>query len=301
MATITYRHFNDDGWFDEDGYSKPTLAYYLLEENGVEFAYRPEFKNYCIAIDVEDGIEEVVIPDEISIAGVGNCIVKECWTAIRNTDKLRKIKKLSIGQNVSNIGFWEYSQLERLTIPEKWKDSIESFVENSPSLHSITIKGSTKEEHIDVGKIKKIENEIEVKHQKEEEEHKKYLEKKEQEEKYKDFDSYTKKMSAFSTWYPMIICAIPYLILAFKQMANIGGFWQFLGWCAVVIGLFIGWAIACIISFYAGYASKDNIIVKMLCPIVAIPLSWFLFMIGLNIMTIISSCSLYGIMDPRFL
>lgn len=301
MATITYRHFNDDGWFDEDGYSKPTLAYYLLKENGVEFAYRPKFKDYCIAIDIEDGIEEVVIPDEISIAGVGNCAVKECWTAFRNTDKLKGIKKLSIGKNVSKIDFWEYRQLESLTIPETLRSSVETFVENSPSLRSITIHGNEKDDYINVGKIRMIESDIKIKHQKEEEEHKKYLEEKEQEEKYKDFDSWMKKSSGGSAWYISIICAIPYLLLAISSMTKIDGFWHFLGWCAIVFGLVIGWFIAVILSFYAEYTSKDNVFVKIFCPIATIPLSWILLMLGVNILSLVSSCSLLGILDPRFL
>ena len=120
-------------------------------------------------------------------------------------------------------------------------------------------------------------------------------------EKYKDFSSYTNKMSNLSTWYLTIICAIPYLYVAIKTTNNVDGFWSFLGWGCLVFGLLIGWFIACILSFYTGYAYKDNFLIKLFCPIVTVPLSWILLMIGANILALISSCSLLGFLDPRFL
>ena len=301
MATITYRHFNDDGWIDEEGHSSPTLAYMLLEENGVEFAYRPAFKTYCQAIDIDEGVENVVIPDEIEISGVGKCIVKECWTAIRSTDKLRKIKQLTIGKNVSKIGFWQYNQLERLTIPESLRSSIDTFIEQSPELVSITVKGDGKDEHITPGKIRMIEADNIVKRQKEEKEKERIQKEKEHEEKFRDFSNYKKKMSSISAWYLAIVCAIPYLYVAGVWLTKINGFGEFIGWCVVLFGLFIGWAMACYMSFYAEYISEDNVLVKLFCPIVTVPLSWIILFIGVNILTLFTSCSLWGILDPRFL
>lgn len=301
MATITYRHFNDDGWIDEDGYSSPTLAYMLLEENGVTFAYRPTFKTYCQAIDIEDGVEEVVIPDEIEISGVGKCIVKECWTAIRSTDKLRKIKQLTIGKNVSKIGFWQYDQLERLTIPESLRSSIDTFIEQSPELVSITVKGDGKDEHITPGKIRMIEADNIVKRQKEEKEKERIQKEKEHERKYKDFSSYLKYEPEKTPWYHLIICAIPYLIVAIRSFSIVDGFWDIIPLGVLLFGFLIGWGIAVCLSLYAKYISEDNILVSVFCPIITVPLSWIILFIGINILTLFTSCSLLGIMDPRFL
>lgn len=300
MATI-YKNVNDEAYLDEDGYISHSLGYMLLKENGVVFQYRPEFKTYCIAVDIEENVEDVVIPDEIYIGGVGNCAVKECWTALRKTEKLRKIKRLSIGKNVTEIGFWQYDQLERLTIPESLNDSIETFIDHSPELVSIIVKGNEKDDYYSAGKIRMIESDNKVKRQREEEDRKKRQREKELEEKYKDFSSYTNKMSNLSTWYLTIICVIPYLYVAIKTTNNVDGFGSFLGWGCLVFGLLIGWFIACILSFYTGYAYKDNFLIKLFCPIVTVPLSWILLMIGANILALISSCSLLGFLDPRFL
>ena len=66
-------------------------------------------------------------------------------SVLTETEKLRKIKRLSIGKNVTEIGFWQYDQLERLTIPESLNDSIETFIDHSPELVSIIVKGNEKD------------------------------------------------------------------------------------------------------------------------------------------------------------
>lgn len=302
MAIITYRHFNEDGWADEDGYSSPTLAYMLLEENGVIFAYRPTFKTYCQAIDIEEGVLDVIIPDEIDISGVGKCIVKECWTAIRSTDKLRKIKSLTLGKNVTEIGFWEYNQLERLTIPESLRYKIDVFLENSPELIRITVKGSEKDEYITPGEIRMMESENKVKRQNEEKEREEKQKEKEHEEKYKDFSSYLNyEPEKNNPWYHIIMCGIPYLVVAIKSFSTVDEFWDIIPWGILVFGFLIGWAIAVFLSLYAKYLSEDNILVTILCPLITLPLSWIILFIGINILTLFSSCSLLGILDPRFL
>ena len=301
MAKITYRHFNDDGWIDEDGYSSPTLAYILLEENEVIFAYRPSMKNYCIAIDINEGVENVIIPDDIYIEGVGNCIVKECWTAIRNTDNLRKIKRLSIGKNVSNIGFFQYDHLEKLTIPESLENKIDTFIEQSPELAYITVKGDEKDKTFMPSEIRMRESDNKVKHQREERERERIQKEQEHKEKYKDFSSYLNKMSSFSAWYLAIVCAIPYILIAINMFKHINGFSGFFAWCILIVILFIGWAIACIISFYAEFISEENAFVQIFCPIFTVPISLVILFIGVNILTLITSGSLWGILDPRFL
>lgn len=301
MATITFKHYDDDAYFDMDTTPSMLVDYMLLEENGVEFMYKKWGWSRCIATGIKDGVESVSIPDKIYIEGMGNYEVKECWTEDRKrtTNNLQKIKDLSIGSNINKIGFWDYEQLERLTIPICLEEYIETFIEYSPNLKQITIKGTenAKDEVITTEQI--IKKRILRKQQEEERERKRKEE--ERLAKYKTFDTYMKGTSNVLKWYYTIFCAIPYINFAAKETAMIDGFWTFLGWCAVVMGATIGWIIAWMLSLYAGRLSKDNKFVLIFCPIVTIPLSWILLNIGLNLLSLYSSCSLIGIMDPRFL
>ena len=303
MATITFRHYDDDAYFDIE--SGLPLDYMLLEENGVEFLYKPWWGRRCIATGIKDGVESVSIPNEICIEGMGNYAVEECWTedGKQATSNLREIKDLSIGSNINKIGFWDYEQLERLTIPTCLKECIERFIEYSPNLKQITIKGmeNAKDEIITTEQIIKKRKQINVLRKQQEEERIRKRKEEERLAKYKTFDTYMKGTSKVLIRYYMILCAIPYINFAAKETTMIDGFWTFLGWCAVVMVSTIGWFIACTLSLYAGRLSKDNKFVLIFCPIVTIPLSWILLNIGLNILSLYSSCSLIGIMDPRFL
>ena len=305
MATITFKHYDDDAYFDMDTTPSMLVDYMLLEENGVEFMYKQWGGRRCIATGIKDGVESVSIPNKIYIEGMGNYEVKECWTedGKRTTNNLQKIKDLSIGSNINKIGFWDYEQLERLTIPTYLKECIERFIEYSPNLKQITIKGmeNAKDEIITTEQIIKKRKQINVLRKQQEEERIRKRKEEERLAKYKTFDTYMKGTSNVLKWYYIILCAIPYMFFVVKETAHIHSFGMFLGWCAVVIVSTIGWIIACTLSLYAGRLSKDNKFVLIFCPIVTIPLSWILLNIGLNILSLYSSCSLIGIMDPRFL
>lgn len=322
MSKLKYKHYDD---YDYDG---PILLSIEMEENGVIYTYKIGDKT-CYVSGVEEGVENVVIADEIRVDGFGICPVVRWGIPLFDKDCVRNVKSIELGRNIKEFDelsiselkhleklvipetiekfhrFGKCDNLKKITLPDKFKIDWDEFSWSHPKLQKITLlhEGSCRE--IGEKEISSMRYSYQRKVDKEEfdritEEKKKEEEKKRQE-----------GIRTFTDRYITIVCAVPYIwaiVNAFRNMVNyeLGGFeilMQLIAVCVLAFGLIIAWIIAVMSAMYLTELTNRKILTALFVPILTVPFSWIVFNIFLGLFTAFSSCSsgFNGIIDPRFI
>ena len=325
MARLKYRHY--DEYFDYDGPSRFLLAI-DMEENGVIYTYNVKDKQ-CYVSEIDEGVENVVIADEIRVDSVGICPVVRWGIPLIDRKCVSNVKSIELGKNLkefNELTTSELDNLERLVIPEsiekfppftkcnnlkeitmpaKFSMDLERFSWEHPKLQKVTLLHEGNRTEI-------MSRELDAKRQS----YRIKLEKAEYdritEEKRIEKDKLRQKRKEnFIGWYAMIICAIPYLWAisnVFRNMVDYDSdFWDLINQLFIAAfltaGLIAGWLIAVAGIIFISERSDWKISLALVLPIITIPLSYIVLSIAFALLTVFNSCSsgFYGIIDPRFI
>jgi hypothetical protein len=323
MAKLKYKHY--DEYIDYDG---PTLLAISMEENGVIYTYRLRDKE-CYVSEIEEGVDNVVIADEIRVDSVGICPVvrwgiplidRKCVSNVKSielgknlkkfndltTSDLENLERLVIPESIEKFPpFTNCNNLKEITMPAKFSLDLEQFAWAHPKLQKMILLHEGKQSEITEKELSAKRYSYQKKVDREEE---KRITEEKRLEKEKRYQESVKK---FTEWYIAIVCAVPYLwaiVNAFRNMVNyeldfIDIIMQLIAAGVLAFGLFIAWGIAIECAFYLVDRSDRKILTAIFVPIITIPFSWIVFNIALGLLTAFNSCSdgFYGMVDPRFI
>ena len=323
MAKLKYKHY--DQYVDYDG---PRLLAVSMEENGVIYTYRLRDKE-CYVSEIEEGIENIVIADEIGVDGVVVCPVVRWGIPLVDKKYVKQVKSIELGANLKEFNELTTSgldKLERLVIPENmdkfppFKDCLnlkeivmpdkfsmdwERFSWEHPKLQKVTLLHEGNGTEIMSRELDAKRQSYRIKLEKAE------YDRKKEEERIEKEKLRQKRKENFIGWYAMIICAIPYLWAisnVYRNMVDFDSdFWDLVNQLFVAVfltaGLIAGWLIAVAGIIIISERSDWKISLALVLPIITIPLSYIVLNIAFAFLTVFSSCSsgFYGMIDPRFI
>lgn len=325
MARLKYKHY--DEYFDCDGPSQALLAI-DMEEKGVIYTYRLRDKE-CYVSEFEEGLENVVIADEIRVDGYGiqpvvrwgiPLIDKKCVTNVKSielgknlidfneltTSGLEKLEKLVLPESYEKFPpFKNCNNLKELIMPDRISLDWNHFAWSHPKLQKVILLHDGNQREISAKELS--EKRYSYLKKRDKEENDRITEEKRLEKEKRHQESIRK----FTEGYIGITCAIPYIwaiINAFTNMVNydldiFNIIMQLFAAGVLAVGLFFAWAIAVICALYLTEHSNHKILTALFAPILTVPFSWFVFSVALGILTVFNSCSsgFYGMIDPRFI
>lgn len=323
MSRLKYKKYDD--YVDYDG---PILLSIAMEENGVIYTYNIEDKT-CYVSGVEEGVENVVIADEIRVDGFGICPVVRWGIPLVDEDCVRNVKSIELGRNIKEFDelkisglkhleklvipetiekfkpYWKCDNLKEITLPDKFEIDWEEFSWSHPKLKKITLlhDGSCRE--IGEKEISSMRYSYQRKVDKEE------FDRITEEKKIDNEKKRQESIMLFTERYNSVVCAIPYIWVLVNGVKNMVNFdldlfqilFQLLAACALAFGLFLAWAFAVMSAIVLTEHSKRKKLTALIAPILTVPFSWIVFNIFLGLLTAFNSCSsgFYGIIDPRFI
>ncbi len=324
MAKLKYKHYEEV----YDAYDFPRLLGVDMEENGVIYTYSLKEKK-CYVSDIEEGIDEVIVADEIDVYGVGLCPVVRWGIPLVCLKNVKNVKSIKLGKNLKEYNdlttsgldnlerlfipesieqfppFRNCNNLKELTMPEKFSMDWERFAWSHPKLQKVVLLKEGR--NIEIGEREMASKRLSYQKKLDKEESIKKIE----EARQKKEEQYQKHVETFIDSYIGIVCAIPYLwaiVNAFRNTVNYDVdffdiFFQLLGTCTLSVGLFFAWVIAVGSAIYLVQRSERKILTTIFIPLLTIPFSWLVFSIALGLLTTLSACSdgFYGMVDPRFI
>lgn len=135
---------------------------------------------------------------------------------------------------------------------------------------------------------------------------------KKNEERFSDFNKYNPK-----TWrlvYITVVCAIPYLYVAYKSFVNginydldmMNIIMQPMANCIFVIVLLFACCIAIVLSTFIEFISRENTFLLLFNPFLTVCFSRILLSLALSVLFFFNSCSdgfhgFYRFINPQFL
>ncbi len=326
MARIIQKYYDHYLPMDPDDFDYKELRYIELEEDGVIYGYDPKEPNQCSVAEIEEGFENIIIADTIRVEST-LCPVVRWGIPLEIEDCTKGIKTLVLGKNLreyNELTIKGLDSLEKLVIPEsiekfppigcvnlkeitlseKYQIDLENFAWSHPKLEKITLLKKN-------GEVEIIQSDaiaIKRKHIQDIKDAEELL-RKEEEIKKKKQEKKEEICCNIRQAYFIVVCAIPYiwaLIKFFKTINFNLGFIDIIGQLIVLGLLFIGLFAACVIAVFISYWLSDlperlsyKYFLALFTPIIGIPLSWLLLTIVFNVLTILSSCEYYGVLDPR--
>ena len=318
MAKLIDKHYDIS-----TDYDNPQLWIVIMEENGVIYKYNQK-DDKCYVSNIEEGIENVVIADEIDVDGIGKCPVVSWGISQVFRKSVQQVKSIRLGGNLKEfdfVTFWDLDKLEKIVIPEsmvkfppfkrcnnlkeivmpdKFSVDLEEFAWLHPKLQKVILLHNGNRKEIASSELDAKRESFRLKLEKEEndriaEENRKLL--KERKEK-------------FIVWYAMIICAIPYLWAitnVFRKMVDYDStFWNLLYQLFVAVcfsgELIVGWYIAVAGIEFISKRFNLKIAWAIFLPVIIIPLSLIVLYIALKLQAAFYSCSsvYYGMTNPSF-
>lgn len=309
-------------------YDNPQLWIVIMEENGVIYKYNQKDEQ-CYVSNIEEGIENVVIADEIYVDGIGKCPVVRWGISHVYKKSLEQVKSIKLGGNLKEydlVTFWDLDKLEKIVIPEslvkfppfkrcnnlkeivmpdKFSVDLEEFAWTHPKLQKVILLHNGNRKEILSSELDAKRDSFRVKLEKEEKDRIAEEKRKEQEKLLQD------RKGKFIARYAMIICAIPYLWAItnlFRKMVDYDTtFWNLLYqlFAAVFISgeLIVCWYIAVASIVFISERFNLKIAWAIFLPVIIIPLSIIVFYIALKLQAAFYSCSsvYYSITDSGFI
>lgn len=306
----------------------PSILAIDMEENGVVYHYNLREKK-CSVSKIEEGVENVVIADEIRVDGVGVCPVVRWGIPLIDKECVRNVKSIELGKNLTEFNelttsglvnleklvipntfekfppFGECFNLKEITLPDKLTVNWECFCWSHRMLQKIILlhEGTCRE--IGDKEISSMRYSYQKKVDKEKFDRNTEKNKIEKEKRHQEAISY------FTDRYIVIVCAVPYiwaLVNGFRKIVNfdlgiVSIILQLMMVCLLAFGLLVGLFIAVMSAFYLTNHSRRKILTALVAPILAVPFSWIVLSVAISVLTLFESCStgFYGIIDPRFL
>jgi len=309
-------------------YDNPQLWIVIMEENGVIYRYNQKDEQ-CYVSNIKEGIENVVIADEIYVDGIGKCPVVRWGISHVYKKSLEQVKSIKLGGNLKEydlVTFWNLDKLEKIVIPEslvkfppfehcnnlkeivlpdKFSVDLEEFAWTHPKLQKVILLHNGNRKEILSSELDAKRNSFRVKLEKEEKDRIAEEKRKEQEKLLQD------RKGKFIAWYAMIICAIPYLWAItnlFRKMVDYDTtFWNLLYQLFIAVcitgELIACWYIAVVSIIIISERLNLKIAWAIILPVIIIPLSIIVFYIALKLqIAFYSAISVYySITNPSFI